>query len=173
LIVRLESGRSTLAQLAFTDLGGLVAVDLLRGDLGELVVPEEGQQVMGQRQLVVLDGPLRELMASRLEPLGGELVERRLRDGFRCPLRLTRLPDAPPYVSEDVGELLLGLVARPALGARAERQVATLAIGAEAKGVGGTPLPLQLDHLPCRSPCHLASLDETTPEVNSPRCFCF
>ena len=133
------------------------------------MVLEKRKQVVGQRQLVVLDGPRRELVAPRLEPLGGELVEGRLGSGFDRLLRLARLPDAPPHVSEDVGELLLGFVAGPAFGAGAERQVAPLAVGAEAEGEGMTSLPLQLNHLPCRSPCHLASLDETTPEVNSPR----
>ena len=157
-----------LAQLAFADLGGLVAVDLLRGDLREPVVLEEGQQVMGQRQLVVLDRPRRELVAARLKPLGGELVEGRLgrRLGRRAGslgLQMPRRTSARTLASSSSAFSRLQPSARGA-----ERHVAALAVGAEAKGEGAPALPLQLDHLPCRSACHLAYLMRP-PEVDSPR----
>ena len=155
------------ALLALADLGRLVAVDLLGGDLREPVVLEEGQQVVPQRELVVLDRSRRELVAARVQPLGGELVEGRLARLGRLRV-LRRPPDPAAHVGEDVGQLLLGLVARPALGGAAERHVAALAVGAEAQGEGAALAPSNSTTCPLPSR-HLAYLMRLRRRVNSPR----
>ena len=95
------------AVLAFTDLRGLVAVDFPGGDLGEAVVFEERQQMMGQRQFVVLDRPRRELVTAAVQPLRGELVEARVVGlDWRGGLRLWCLPGA----AADVGEMFCSSV---------------------------------------------------------------
>ncbi|HEY2053436.1 MAG TPA: hypothetical protein VGH14_05830 [Solirubrobacterales bacterium] len=101
--------------LALAHLGRLVAVGLLRGDLAEQVILEEGEKVPRQRQLVVLTSPIRELMPPHLEPLRGELVEGWLSLRLTGFVGFSRLPDLPPHVGEDVGQLLLGLLAGPAV----------------------------------------------------------
>jgi hypothetical protein len=74
----IRKGPLNEAALALANLQGLVAIDLPRCDLGQPVLGEERQQVMGECELVVLDGPRGKLVAVRLEPLGREHVERRL-----------------------------------------------------------------------------------------------
>jgi hypothetical protein len=126
-----------LALLALPDLGGLIAVGLMGRDLGQPLVLEEGEQVMGQCQLVVLDGAGGELVAPRCQPLGGELVKGRLRFGVAGLLRARWLPNAAPNIREDVRKLLLGSFLIPASLGGPEAQVAPFAVSAEA-----SPIPL-------------------------------
>jgi hypothetical protein len=104
--------------------------------------------VLGER---VLRQPL---VADPVEPLGGELVERRLGRRLGRLLGLVWAPDAPPNVGEDVRQLLLGLAPIPALRDRSEPHVAPLAVGAEAQREGATGFAVQLDHLSLRLRTH-------------------
>lgn len=108
-MVRLESGRSTSPCSRSRSLRSLVAIDLAGGDLRQLVLGEEGEEVMGEGEFVVLGGSRRELIAPRVQPLRGELVEGRLFVLLDRRRRRGRLPDPAPNIGEDVGELLLGL----------------------------------------------------------------
>ena len=127
------------ALLALADLRRLVAVHFLRGDLREPVILEERQQVMAQRKLVVLDGASRELVTARIQPLRGELVEGRLRRWLlasRVGSLASRFPVRTSARTFASSSSALRRVQPSA--ARAERQVATLAIGAEAQREGAS-----------------------------------
>ena len=102
-------------QQAFADLVLAVAVDLGDGDLRRVMGVEERQQVTGELPPVVRERRLAQLAAAGVEPLRGELVEgrrhRRPRDAGRG-----RDPDAALDVGQDVAQLGLGFLARPAIG---------------------------------------------------------
>jgi hypothetical protein len=98
------------------------------------VTVEERQQVIADLPGVVGDG-VRPQLAAVLEPLRGEGVEPRIgRSGDRRTDRLD--PDAALDVDEDMAQLALGALARPAVGGRPERDVLALGVGAEAQRVG-------------------------------------
>ena len=102
--------------LALLNLRGLVAIDLLRRDLGELVLGEERQHVVAESERVVLDRPGGELPLAGLEPLGSELMEGRLAPAVgEAPIARGRPPDPTPNVRQDVRELLLRPLAGPTL----------------------------------------------------------
>lgn len=104
--------RATLFALAVADLAGAVAINLGDRDLGEAMVLEEWEQVAGERPLVVLDGARGDLVAARLEPLRGELVEGGVLGGCGGRRGLWWLPGP----AADVGEDILQLGVRAAAG---------------------------------------------------------
>jgi hypothetical protein len=132
-----------------------VSVDLGNRDLRQPVLGKERQHVVAELPGVVLKRGLRKsLVPQAVEPLGRELVEGRLRRRLLRLLRLVRRPDAAPHVGQDVRQLVLGLATTPPFGNAAERQVAPLAVGAEAQRERLTALAIQFKHLPCRLVAH-------------------
>jgi hypothetical protein len=124
------------------------------GDLREPVVFEERQQVMAQRQLVVLNGAGRKLMASGCQPFGSELVKGRLPRLVAFLLCSRGLPDPPPHIGEDIRQLVFGLPLVPAFLGGAETHVAAFAVGTEAQAKSLADLPLPHDYLSRPWPRH-------------------
>ena len=72
--------------------------------------------------------------------------------------RRRRPPRAAPHVGEDVLQLGLGLLARPAVRARAQRHVLALAVRGEAQGVHDAGTGLALDDLALEGAAHQSLL---------------
>lgn len=88
------------------------------------------------------------LELARCEPLGGELVKRRLRLRlFDCGLGRRRPPDPAADVGKHVRELGLGLCPRRDLGA--ERHIVAAPVGAEAERINAPALAAPFEHLSC------------------------
>jgi len=68
-----------------------------------------------------------------------------------------RHPEPPAHVCEDVFQLLLGALGRPAFGFEAERHVATAAVGAEAQRESPSGLPVADHDFAFRPLWHLTS----------------
>lgn len=142
-------------------LEGAVAVDLSDGDLRQVVAVEEGQEVVAELPRVVGEGVRTQLAAPRLEPLGGELVERRA--GWRLHRGAgTRRPQSSLHIGEDVAQLGLGLRSRPAVCGAAERDELPAAVRPETEREHSAPSLVALDHLACRSAWHRLFLVEPT-----------
>jgi hypothetical protein len=112
------------------DLQGAVAVDLGDGDLRQAVAVEERQQVIAELPRVVGERGLLEFVTARLEPLRRELVEGRggrrlggVGDAWR--------PQAALDVGQDVAQLGLGLLTRPAVLCAAQRDEVPAPVSAE------------------------------------------
>jgi hypothetical protein len=119
------------------DLGGLahlalpVAVHLGDRDLGEVVILEEREQVVGEVVPVAVRGVRLDLEALRREPVGGELVESGIDVLCRSRIGLGRAPRAQVDVAQHDGEPALGHRQGPAVLRPAEVQIAALAVGGE------------------------------------------
>jgi hypothetical protein len=116
---------------------------------------------MGERPFLVLGRALRDLPAAGGDDPGGEGAEARDLTGRLLPAGgraagsspFRRHPESAPHVGEDVLQLLLGTTAIPSVGAAAEGDVATLAVGHEAERVCPVPPDPTLDDF-SPSPAH-------------------
>ena len=115
------------------DLGGFahlalpVAVNLGHGDLGDAVVLEERQQVVGEVVPVAAGGVRVDLEALGREPIGRKLVEGRVGGLRRRGIRPRRPPGAKVDVAKHDGKLALRHRQSPAVLGFAEGQVLALA----------------------------------------------
>ena len=141
------------------DLGGFahlalaVAVDLGHRDLGDAVVLEERQQVVGEVVRVAAGGVLLDLELLGREPIGRELVEGRVGVLRRRWIRPRRPPRAEVDVAKHDRELALRHRQSPAVLRLAQGQVLALAVGAKAQREAGLAW-CRLDHLSSCGACH-------------------
>ena len=140
-----------------------VPVDLLDRDLGQPVLREKRQQVMGDLVLVGRYRVRPKLPLRAVEPLGCELVEgrlpfRRLGDGCRGLWD----PEPAPDVGEDVGQLGISLGACPTIPAVTEAHVVALAVRAYACRERAAVLAGTLDELSCGWTGHYAVVQPRT-----------
>ena len=155
--VRHRQGRTVLRSRR--DLGGFahlalaVAVDLGHRDLGDAVVLEERQQVVGEVVPVAARGVLLDLELLGREPIGRELVEGRAGVLRRRWIRPRRPPRAEVDVAKHDRELALRHRQSPAVLRLAQGQVLALAIGAKPQREAGLAW-CRPDHLSSCGACH-------------------
>jgi hypothetical protein len=113
---------------AFAELGGFVAVDILRPDLVEVHRREVREQMPAQLPAVALHGFRPKLWLPVLQPFGSELMESRCLGHLRSQRRFVRSPDTSLDIGQDVSQLCLGPLTVPAFLCGAERYVAPLAV---------------------------------------------
>ncbi|HKO37514.1 MAG TPA: hypothetical protein VJU14_04020 [Solirubrobacterales bacterium] len=119
-------------QLSLSHLRRLVAIHLGNGYLGDEMSFEEGQQVVAQRPLVILDRARPKLGPPSIQPLGSEGVEAGHVLGSFDRRGFVRLPDAALNVRQDVPQVFFHFLPVPAFLGRAERHQAAIVVGAEA-----------------------------------------
>ncbi len=137
----------------FAHLAPAVAVDLGHRDLGDAVVLEERQQVVGEVVRVAAGGVLLDLELLRREPIGRELVEGRVGVLGRRGIRPRRPPRAEVDVAEHDRELALRHRQSPAVFRLAQGHVLALAVGSKAQREAGLAW-CRPDHLSSCGACH-------------------
>ena len=144
-------GRCDLS--SFAHLALAVAVDLGHGDLGDVVVLEERQQVVGEVVPVAAGGVLLDLELLGREPIGRELVKGRVGVLRRRGIGPRRPPRAEVDIAKHDRELALRHRQSPAVLGLAQGQVLALAIGAKPQREAGLAW-CRPDHLSSCGACH-------------------